>query len=123
MTARARIKFLSVFTFYFGLVSVFSFPKHSQTTCTLAGLDNWPLNRGSIVPTQVSTYCQACLGVKTFFKTLNHKLVLSIDRFHSRDQRPYWFNETKENRVQCLVHQYGRHSFVLVHQHGRRDVM
>ena len=20
-----------------------------------------------------------------------------IDRFHSRDQRPYWFNETKES--------------------------
>ena len=58
--------------------------------------------------------------------------VKTIDRFHSRDQRPYWFNETKESicikielnsqRV-SLVHQYGRHSFVLVHQHGRRNVI
>ena len=56
----------------------------------------------------------------------------NIDHFHSRDQQPYWFNETKESicikiefsskRV-SLVHQYGRHSFVLVHQHGHRDVM
>ena len=55
-----------------------------------------------------------------------------IERFHSRDQRPYWFNETNESicvkkefnsqRVR-LVHQYGRRSFVLVHQHGRHDVM
>ena len=26
--------------------------------------------------------------------------LLSIKRFHSRDQRPYWFYKTKENRVQ-----------------------
>ena len=55
-----------------------------------------------------------------------------MERFHSRDQRPYWFNKTKESicikiefnsqRV-SLVHQYGRRSFVLEHQHGRRDVM
>ena len=37
--------------------------------------------------------------------------VARIKRFHSRDQRPYWFNETKESiefnsqRV-SLVHQY-----------------
>ena len=57
---------------------------------------------------------------------------VSIERFHSRDQRPYWFNETKESicikiefnsQKVSLVHQYGRRSFVLVHQHGRRDVM
>ena len=66
------------------------------------------------------------------FSKLSLHIFGLIDRFHSRDQRPYWFNETKESicikiefnsqRV-SLVHQYGRHSFVFVHQHGRRDVI
>ena len=57
---------------------------------------------------------------------------MRIDRFQSRDRRPYSFNETKESictkiefnsqRV-SLAHQHGRHSFAFVHQHGRRDVM
>ena len=54
-----------------------------------------------------------------------------IDRFHSRDYRPYWFTETKESiciKIEfnsqrfSLGHQHGRHFFVLGHQHGRRDV-
>ena len=65
-------------------------------------------------------------------KILRPFKIKGIERFHSRDQRPYWFNETKESiciKIEfnsqkfSLVHQYGRHSFVLVHQHGRRDVM
>ena len=59
-----------------------------------------------------------------------------MERFHSRDQQPaaildYW-NKFKESiclkiefkslRI-SLVHHHGRHSFVLEHQHGRRDVM
>ena len=60
----------------------------------------------------------------------NYKLI--IERFHSRDYRPYWFTETKESiyiKVEfnsqrfSLGHQHGRHFFVLGHQHGRRDVM
>ena len=56
----------------------------------------------------------------------------SIERFHSRDYRPYWFTETKESiciKIEfnsqrfSLGHQHGRHFFVLGHQHGRRDVM
>ena len=55
-----------------------------------------------------------------------------IERFHSRDYRPYWFTETKESiciKIEynsqrfSLGHQHGRHFFVLGHQHGRRDVM
>ena len=55
-----------------------------------------------------------------------------MERFHSREQRPYWFNETNENvrikiefnfRRVVLVHQYGRRFFVLEHQYGCRDVM
>ena len=55
-----------------------------------------------------------------------------IEYFHSRDYRPYWFTETKENiciKIKfnsqrfSLGHQHGRHFFVLGHQHGRRDVM
>ena len=50
----------------------------------------------------------------------------NMERFHSRDQWPYWFNETKESisikiefnsQKVSLVHQYGRRPFVLVHQH------
>ena len=57
---------------------------------------------------------------------------LAMERFHSRDQQPYWFSETKESisikiefnsRRISLVHHHGRHFFVLEHQHGRRDVM
>ena len=54
------------------------------------------------------------------------------ERFHSRDQQPYWITETKESicikieftfqRI-SLVHHHGPHFFVLEHQHGRRDVM
>ena len=55
-----------------------------------------------------------------------------IERFHSRDYRPYWFTETKESiciKIEfnsqrfSLGHQHGRHFFVLGHQHVRRDVM
>ena len=55
-----------------------------------------------------------------------------IERFHSRDYRPYWFTETKESiciKIEFnsqrfgLGPQHGRHFFVLGHQHGRRDVM
>ena len=55
-----------------------------------------------------------------------------IERFHSRDQQPYWITETKESicikiefnsRRFSLVHHHGRHFFVLEHQHGRCDVM
>ena len=55
-----------------------------------------------------------------------------MERFHSRDYRPYWFTETKESiciKIEfnsqrfSLGHQHGRHFFVLGHQHGRRDVM
>ena len=55
-----------------------------------------------------------------------------IERFHSRDQQPYWITETKESiciklkfnsqRI-TLVHHHGRHFFLLEHKHGRRDVM
>ena len=54
-----------------------------------------------------------------------------MERFHSRDQQPYWITETKESicikiesnsRRISLVHHHGRHSFVLEHQHGGRDV-
>ena len=55
-----------------------------------------------------------------------------MERFHSRDQQPYWITETKERicikiefksqRI-SLVQHHGRHSFVLEHQHGRCDVM
>ena len=57
---------------------------------------------------------------------------ITIERFHSRAYRPYWFTETKESiciNIECnsqsfsLGHQHGRLFFVLVHQHGRRDVM
>ena len=57
---------------------------------------------------------------------------LPIERFHSRDYRPYWFTETKESiciKIEfnsqrfSLGHQHGLHFFVLGHQHGRRDVM
>ena len=49
----------------------------------------------------------------------------TIERFHSRDYRPYWFTETKKVYSQRFSsgHQHGRHFFVLGHQHGRRDVM
>ena len=51
-----------------------------------------------------------------------------MERFHSRDYRPYWFTETKENiciKIErfSLGRQHGRHFFVLGHQYGRRDVM
>ena len=57
---------------------------------------------------------------------------LTIERFHSRDQQPYWITETKgsicikiefKSQRISLVHHHGRHPFVLEHQHGRRDVM
>ena len=53
----------------------------------------------------------------------------SIERFHSRDYRPYWFTETKESiciKIEfisprfSLGLQHGRHFFALGHQHGRR---
>lgn len=54
-----------------------------------------------------------------------------MERFHSRDQWPFWSNETKESisiniefnseRV-SLFHQYGRRFFVLAYQHGRWDM-
>ena len=53
-----------------------------------------------------------------------------MERFHSRDQQPYWIAETKESicikiefksRRISLVH-HGIHSFVLEDQHGLRDV-
>ena len=59
-------------------------------------------------------------------------ITLSIECFHSRDYRPYWFTETKESicikmefnsQRFSLGHQHGRHFFVLGHQHGHRDVM
>ena len=53
-----------------------------------------------------------------------------MERFHSRDQQPYWITETKESiciklefksqRI-SLVQHHGRHSFALEYQHGRRD--
>ena len=57
---------------------------------------------------------------------------LADERFHSRDQQPYWPSETKESicikiefnsRRISLVHHHGRNFFVLEHQHGRCDVM
>ena len=55
-----------------------------------------------------------------------------IERFHSRDQQPYWITETKESicgqvgfkskKISFISH-HGRHSSFLDHQHGRRDVM
>ena len=59
-------------------------------------------------------------------------IVATIECFHSRDYRPYWFTETKESiciKIEfnsqrfSLGHQHERHFFVLGHQHGRRDVM
>ena len=57
-----------------------------------------------------------------------------LERFHLRDQRSYWFNETKESiyikitiafnsQRDSMVNQSGQRFFVVVHQHGRRDVM
>ena len=55
---------------------------------------------------------------------------VSVSAVHidvSRDYRPYWFTETKESiciRIEfnsqrfSLGHQYGRHFFVLGHQHA-----
>ena len=57
------------------------------------------------------------------------KHVESIERFHSRDYRPYWFTDTKESfsiKIEfnsqgfSLGHQHGCHFFALGHQHGRR---
>ena len=48
-------------------------------------------------------------------------LINSIDRFHSRDQRPYWFNETKESIY--IKIEFNSQRVSLVHQYGRRDVM
>ena len=51
-----------------------------------------------------------------------------MERFHSRDQRPNWFAETKDDfyikrefnsRKNGLVYQYGRRFFVLEHQYVR----
>ena len=51
------------------------------------------------------------------------------ERFHSRDQRLYWFIKTKDDscvqiefysRGNGLTHQYGRRFFVLEHQYGCR---
>ena len=55
----------------------------------------------------------------------------SIECFHSRDYRPYWFTETKESiciKIEFnsqrfgLGHQHHRHFFVLGHQHGMAAV-
>ena len=59
-------------------------------------------------------------------------VVWLIERFHTRDRQPCvigktieHFSKTKELNSQGinLGHQHGRHFIVLVHQHGRRDVM
>ena len=39
-----------------------------------------------------------------------------IERFHSRDQRPYLFNETKERF--CITIEFNSHRTDLVHQYG-----
>ena len=44
-----------------------------------------------------------------------------IKRFHSRDQRPYWFTEIKENV--CVKIEFDSRRIGLVHQYGRRDVI
>ena len=68
---------------------------------------------------------------KTTFSS-EESLQVYIERFHSRDQQPYWFTKTKDDfcikvelnsRWDGLVHQYGRRFFVLEHQYGRRDVI
>ena len=55
----------------------------------------------------------------------------NIENLSVFTQQPYWITETKESiciqivfnsRRISLVHHHGRHSFVLEHQHGRRDV-
>ena len=70
------------------------------------------------------------LGV-TFSGLASHPGGVAIERFHSRDQRPYLFNETKESfcitkelnsHRTDLVHQHGRLFIVLIHQYGRQDV-
>ena len=47
--------------------------------------------------------------------------VKGIERFHSRDYRPYWFTETKE--IICIKIEFNSQRFSLGHQHGRCDVM
>ena len=56
------------------------------------------------------------------------KNAFTVECFHLRDYRPYWYTETKESiciKIEfnsqrfSLGHQHGRHFFVLGHQHGR----
>ena len=79
---------------------------------------------------KVSCVHDSLLFFWSLHKRSNH--LLTIERFHSRGHRPYWFSETKDNvciKIQFnsrrigLVHQYGRRFFVLEHQYGRRDVI
>ena len=87
----------------------------------------------------LDSWRRICLSLKTLFvnplglcENWESSSVSDIERFNSRDYRPYRFTETKESiciKIEfnsqrfSLGHQHGRHFFVLGHQHGRRDVM
>ena len=47
-----------------------------------------------------------------------YKRAFHIERFNSRDQRPYWLTETKENV--CIKIDFNSRRIGLVHQYGRR---
>ena len=46
-----------------------------------------------------------------------------MERFHSRDQQPYWITETKESVCIKIEFNSRRISLVYVHHHGRHFVM
>ena len=78
-------------------------------------------------------YTAACNSVSySILGTVSHVFYRSIERFHSRDQRPYCFTKTKDNfcikielnsRRNGCVYQYGCRFFVVEQQHGCRDVI
>ena len=46
----------------------------------------------------------------------SHLRQFAIERFHSRDQRPYLLNETKESF--CITKEFNSHGTDLAHQNG-----
>ena len=55
-----------------------------------------------------------------FSANFPNKSMDRIERFHSRDQRAYLLNETKESF--CITKELNSHRTDLVHQYGRHDV-
>ena len=59
------------------------------------------------------------LGIHLWEK--DNQTAYTIECFHSRDYRPYWFTETKESIY--IKIEFNSQRFSLGHQHGRHFIV